>query len=535
MSIRHAFDSLCLRDSRLFGWGWLLHDVAPATRIDLVLCTADGDEHVVRCQQAGSRDDLAEAYPGIAHARGGGFLLQGRLRSDLRGCNASLRVVFSDGSARQLLLPDFPDRYLTQDVAGQLHNRWGLVRDLVAQGRWLLLLRRIGAAASRRLSLRLASARQAKLPCAGDSPVLMIDHAMGGGANHFRDEQVAALRAQGRSVLLLLPHLPSLNYDLVALSPQGERQQRFVDLAACLAALPMCHEIIVNSLVSFDDPCLIVEWLLAQPAGAHLTFYLHDYHPVCPVWTLVDERGTYCGIPGRERCQGCLASNEAPFLAMMPVLDIGDWRRHWQRLLLRTDRLVAFSNASVAILRKAYPELPAQRISVVPHDTSYIKPDPVAFDLALPLTIGVVGAINVYKGAQVVAEMARIIERDCLPARIVVIGSIDNVLPSPALRVTGAYCSEQLAQILRNEGVGLCLLPSIWHETFSYVTAEIMAHGMPLAAFDLGAPAERVRNYAMGRIIPEMSARAALKTLFELRDALLANATAGAPLPTGLK
>jgi glycosyltransferase involved in cell wall biosynthesis len=45
--------------------------------------------------------------------------------------------------------------------------------------------------------------------------------------------------------------------------------------------------------------------------------------------------------------------------------------------------------------------------------------------------------------------------------------------------------------------VGLCLLPSIWPETFSYVTQELMSLGVPLVCFDLGAPAECVRHIAV--------------------------------------
>lgn len=533
MSVHLAFDSLCLRDSRLFGWGWLLDEQLVARRIELVLRAGDNQALVVRCHQAGSRDDLADAYPEIAHARGGGFLLHARLPFDLNECEAWVKVGFSDGSEQTLPLPDFPRRYLTRSVAVHLHNRWRLARHLCAAGRWNVLLRRVASALVRGCARLRSRFRSALAWRAAGKPVLIIDHDMGGGANHFRNELVASLRARGQRVLLLVPHLASLSYALVEPTDGGERRRRFGDLATCLKALPECAEIIVNSLVSFDAPGLVLDWLLSTPADTHLTYYLHDYHAACPVWTLVDERGYYCGIPARERCQQCLAANDAPFLALMPALDISDWRLCWGRFLARAERVIAFSRTSADVLRKAFPELPAAAIVVKPHDTSYIKPEPVAFDLGLPLVIGVVGHINNYKGAKIVAEMARIVERESLPARIVVIGSIDNTTASAALRVTGAYRSEQLATILRSEHVGICLLPSIWHETFSYVTAEIMAHGMPLAVFDLGAPAERVRAYARGCIIPEISARAALNCIFTFRDALLAELGDGVSPPPG--
>jgi glycosyltransferase involved in cell wall biosynthesis len=53
----------------------------------------------------------------------------------------------------------------------------------------------------------------------------------------------------------------------------------------------------------------------------------------------------------------------------------------------------------------------------------------------------------------------------------------------------------------------------VWPETFSYVTEEAMDMGLPIACFDLGAPAERVRGYAKGVVIERIDARAALDAM----------------------
>lgn len=45
------------------------------------------------------------------------------------------------------------------------------------------------------------------------------------------------------------------------------------------------------------------------------------------------------------------------------------------------------------------------------------------------------------------------------------------------------------------------LVPSICPETFSYTTDEIMQMGYPLIVFNLGAPAERVKNYEFGKVV----------------------------------
>ena len=93
--------------------------------------------------------------------------------------------------------------------------------------------------------------------------------------------------------------------------------------------------------------------------------------------------------------------------------------------------------------------------------------------------------------------------------------------PSEALRVTGPYRVADLSAILEREGVGVALLPSVWHETFSYVTAELMHCRVPLAVFELGAPAERVRTYPLGHIISAIDARTALMESIAFHRSLL--------------
>lgn len=531
-----TFDSLVLRGDRLFGWGWLLDPAGPVRRLEFRIRHGDGSETRLRCQPSGHRPDLAEVYRDIPHAGGAGFLVQGRLRGPAEGALTTVVADFDGGRQLEFDLPGFPANYVIQAGSGGARwgDKWRLARQLLQRGDLPLLARRGWAMVGRRISgwRRRANARRA-VSATGAPSVLVFDHAMGGGANHFRNECVARWRAQGRDVVLVTPHLPTQSYEVSCLGAQGERIARHDSLAAALASLPPQSEIVLNSLVSFDDPGRVLDWIIArQQAGAASTYYLHDYHPACPAWTLVDDTGRYCGIPPYERCVRCLAGNEAPFLALMPDLHLPAWRERWGRFLQGASDITAFSQASVDVLRLAFPDLPMARVRLQPHDVSYIRPQPLPLRLGLPLVIGVVGQINAYKGAAIVAEMAALIERERLPARIVVVGSLDNAPVSPVLRITGPYAADELPAILAREQVGIGLLPSIWHETFSYVTAELMAHGLPLAVFDLGAPAERVRAWERGCIIPRIDARTALDSLFTLRERLLAGPVppAGTPL-----
>ena len=88
--------------------------------------------------------------------------------------------------------------------------------------------------------------------------------------------------------------------------------------------------------------------------------------------------------------------------------------------------------------------------------------------------------------------------------RIAVIGSLECAVNSRIVSQTGHYQPQQLRQLIVESGANIMLMPSIWPETFSYVTEELIQLDLPIACFDLGAPAERVRLYRKGCILTSM-------------------------------
>jgi glycosyltransferase involved in cell wall biosynthesis len=523
VSLRWSFDSVAVRDGRAFGWGWILADELPATRVELVIEPAMGVPTRITCQFGGHRQDLLDAFPAIAHAGAAGFLLQGRLPPTAEGDRAWLEARLADGRVERVEVPGFPARYTAGANAGaQMLARREMAMAMLRRGDIAGLARRGWQAAARRLN----GAGKRELPKQGLAPVdvLVFDHAMGGGANQFRDRCVEGWRKEGRSVLLVTPDLPSLGYEATRIDAEGERIASFEQLEDCLRALPGAKTIVVNELVSFDDPLAVLARIgeLRVQHQARVEFYLHDYFAACPSWTLVDYRHRYCGLPDLSECATCLVRNDVAFLSLLPRADMPEWREGWQRFLEAADRITAFSETSMRVLRQAYPWLDPARLQVRPHDTSHLADSPkVAPSRRAQLVVGVVGSINVSKGSEMVAEIVRIIEAEDLPLRIVAIGSIDGMAPSAALSVTGRYRPEQLPGLLERHQVSLCLLPSICHETFSYVTSELLAMGMPLASFDLGAPAERIREHPLGCIIPSVDARVAIETLLLFHGRLL--------------
>jgi glycosyltransferase involved in cell wall biosynthesis len=246
----------------------------------------------------------------------------------------------------------------------------------------------------------------------------------------------------------------------------------------------------------------------------------HDYLAVCPSFVLLNADGQYCGIPDVTECASCMKRHRASFVSLSPRSAIGPWRALWGDCLQAADEVRCFSESTVRHLLRAYPGLPRDRLKVVPHDLDFVPSRLPRVRRDGELVIGVMGQVSQQKGAAVVKELAELIEAEGHDARIVVIGTLDVAVESKRLQVTGSYSREQLVDLIEAHGVNVFLFPSIWPETFSYVVSEMMAFDMPVVAFDLGAPAERLRGYAKARLCAEVSARAALECLLDVRQDL---------------
>jgi glycosyltransferase involved in cell wall biosynthesis len=93
---------------------------------------------------------------------------------------------------------------------------------------------------------------------------------------------------------------------------------------------------------------------------------------------------------------------------------------------------------------------------------------------------------------------------------------VDARLPIDGLAVTGRYDKDALPKVIEGCGANVFLFPSIWPETFSYVVAELMQMDVRVACFDLGAPADRVRTYSKGCILPDNDPDAILERLVQM-------------------
>ena len=543
----YSIDSLALRAGRVYGWGWLLHKTEDVQSLRMLARTRKS-LHVIECQYGVRRDDVSRTHE-QAGARNSGFLILSRLPEE-RLLELFFEVELTSGRVGRIYCEDL--ELLAQrtqlDVHSVINGRpMNGTRKLVHYGRRGIgyLARRDWRGLQAKIQKKIEQSRinGSPLPVfslrdflAHIAPydekeyVLLIDHNLGGGANIYRAELITENLDSGRPVLLLFYNLWRLQYCLQYLD--RERDMTFVveslDSIVALASSVHVKEIFLNNTVSFDDPLTIAALLphLKRTSGAELTIAIHDYFAVCPSWNLLDSTGRYCGVPSISRCRECLPKLGRALSFWVDGKTIDQWRNLWGCCLQEATRILCFSHSSIDLLCRAYPDLESVKIKYQPHSIEDFPRGKIQSNVHANLNIGIVGEITATKGAAVVAEMVRLIMQQKLPVKITVIGTIEGVSESDIVSITGPYKRQHLPATIARTEANVFFVPSIWPETFSFVTAELMQMELPVACFDLGAQAERVRTYARGLVIGEMSSEAALDRIIAFHAALSMGADA---------
>ena len=334
---------------------------------------------------------------------------------------------------------------------------------------------------------------------------IMFDHNLGGGANHYANEMIAKkVEAKENTLLIrydfyrgdyLLSHkYKDYNFDFALKSLE--------EIDELLSRLNI-KEIFLNSLVSYPNQKELLEYIDGLSDKNRLTIPIHDFFVICPSYNLLDQNGKYCEVPNIDRCQKCIVNNNNEWRKSYTgdLVDIKTWRELWSNILDKASNIISFSNSSKEILLKAYPKV-KDKIEVIPHTIEPLEKMNVRKkNKNEPITIAILGSIQYAKGASVIKDLVKRIDEQNLNMKVVVIGDITEPISSSNFTYTGRYKKEDLPYLINRYKVDIFLIPSIWPETFSYTTQEIISMDMPLIVFNLGAPAERVKEYEKGYVL----------------------------------
>lgn len=340
----------------------------------------------------------------------------------------------------------------------------------------------------------------------GGGLVLMINHARGGGTARHEVEEAERLRKQrGVGVVTMHPSRKAGCVSLAATAGHGEA----LDLPA-LHAVPLLtdgrygprhpaqallevlkaldlREMQLHHLI--DHPPVLRELLpyLSKVLEIPLSVTVHDYHLICPRINLVDASGRYCGEPDRAACDRCLQRDDAGRAAGT----IGAWRAGHAHLLAHAQRVVAPDEDVAARLSNYFPTV---HVHVQPHEPLHLPANPPPRGPVHHVLV--IGALSAIKGLHVLLGLARSRAAADMGLRFTLLGhsSDDAALRAAGVEVLGRYDDKDLAGRIGELAPDMILLPSVWPETFCYVLTTAAASGRPVAVFDLGAQARRLKE-----------------------------------------
>lgn len=537
-----SVDSLVIKDNTIFGFGWIFHPrfEIKSIRFRLSFAGVDGCLAEYITADAGkTREDVKHAFENQPHALNSGYVVYGAYPLGAQISSIDLVCSLADGSILELSVPSssviqFASANESESSRLMLRQFYVFFKrgvHLVRSGKFTSLFEKVRRYLKGRPKSSLRKpADLAELLCEGERKklCLIVDHDLGGGANHYRERLVDSIIRDGRSVVIVTYHVATLSHVLVLRNSRINLRFSVPDKDFILKAVKKLSvaDVIYNTAVSFAKPEEIPHLLIdiKQATSARLRVLIHDFFLACPSHFLIDHEGKHCHVPHVSVCSSCLPKNQQGFTTLFLERDMPKWRSIWGSMLSIADEIVTFSHNSLTLLLRAYPQIEKARISVVPHKVTHVSGQLPKITNTDSLCIGVVGQIGFHKGSLFIQSLAREIRRRNADVKIVVIGAIEAMCEPLVVTQTGPYQHDELTGLIEKSGANVFLFPSICPETFSYVVQELMNMSLPVASFNLGAPAERLETYQKGLVLDSMDPATVLDDLISFHSKIyLAN------------
>jgi glycosyltransferase involved in cell wall biosynthesis len=331
--------------------------------------------------------------------------------------------------------------------------------------------------------------------------VVLLTHGREGGVLRRVEERAAALRAEGlRPVVLRPAEEEGRRFCMVSEGVGAAHPNlRFAmpeELPALLDLLRAARVRLVelHHFLGHDPALLDLPAQLGVPSEA----VLHDYAWFCPRINLVSG-GHYCGEPDLATCETCVRDHGATIEEeIRPTVLVARSTR-----VLGAARRVITPSADTA--RRYRRHLPRLRPEKLAWEDDAALPPLIVRPPGPMLKVAVVGAIGIEKGFDLLLGCAREAAGRRRPLRFAVIGHTcddDRLLEVGNVTITGPYAEHEAAALIEAEAADLAFLPSIWPETWCYTLTTAWQGGLAVLAFDIGAPAERIRATGRGWVLP---------------------------------
>ena len=410
------------------------------------------------------------------------------------------------------------------DARGQLHARNSRILEQRHPGYPALVndqaTRDALADARRRIDLQQWRQRGRKWR----RSAILITHDAGGGVEQRLKHSVERHQAAGRRTIILRPAETTRGEPAVAVhDATAEELPNLVfamprELASVLRLLRVTGPEMIEAHHLADHAPAIYE--LVARLGVTYDVHIHDYAWFCPRISLVGGSDRYCGEPDLRECEACIVDS-GHFL--QEDITVAALRARSATFLATARRVVVPCNDAGSRIRRHFGRV--EPVTIGHEDDAAIAP-PV--HRAAPNTrvmartrpsVCVVGAIGIHKGYDILLACARDAAWRDLDLNFVVVGhTIDDarMLATGRVFITGPFESDEAVELIAEQNAALGFVTSICPETWCLSLGDIWRAGLQAVAFDIGAPAERIRATGRGFLLPlGLSAGAINNTLLK--------------------
>lgn len=257
----------------------------------------------------------------------------------------------------------------------------------------------------------------------------------------------------------------------------------------------------------------------ANALSVPIVYSVHDFYTVCPTVKLLDQDLKFCAgscTPGAGECRVELWRQEE-----IPNLKhdfIRRWRQNQSRSFDAVGAFITTSNFTADLFVSAFPEVPRERFSVIPHGRDFpsftaIEARPNANE---KLRVLVLGNIALAKGAGLITALAA--NEGGQFVELHFLGNVASELSGVGIQ-HGSYRRDDVIRRVSEIAPHVGIILSIWPETFCHTLTELWASGIPVLGMDIGSVGERIKATGAGWLIPvDVDADGALSALLDIRS-----------------
>jgi len=204
---------------------------------------------------------------------------------------------------------------------------------------------------------------------------------------------------------------------------------------------------------------------------------------------------------------------------------IAAWRQNSERLFKSATMVITSSMIVQNIYQRAFPEISNKMVhsdELLKCSQNFKRLDSGYNPFAnKTIKVAMVGNWVFEKGKDIFEEMQNVIDANNLKETISLcfIGYADINHFDSRIEYLGKYSPDTLSQIIMENNVSICLIPSVVCETFCITAQDCIEIGMPLIVLGIGAMKERVTDNDKCHIISSISE----ETIQNLSDIEMAN------------